>query len=723
MKHDSNEGIEINEDVWEVDRILALFLAAPAFAIGFVCLSFMILLAAELWVLEKIKLDKTKIINNITIINEVLTVIAEFLTKDGYDNNNLKILDYKVWKNDKILAMFLMMPVVFSAMIVVTMLIVIAAELWILEKIKIDKTKITDNVSTILGTINLILEKLFNKDGIIKLEKDDNDNAFKIFGKNMLNMISERAAGFGAIVDMMLAVPMLITSIITVGLVIFIAKTLKKLTRINFTAQDKILIGDNITTIFDTIKAINEKLNEPFNKNTDTQSKEEPWWKKAWSRVVERNDRIKTIQDGILNTGSLALVYLNTMMLSEIVDDLNKIATFNLKATDITSKTEEIMDVCRFVADSLKEEKIKNVKVKKVEKITNVIKMLSESVTSLMNITANQTSITPEGQIDYCLKPIISIISFMDGTYKVDGKEYTGFSTLDIDGGLFDSGYYGKFKNLISIEELLIESGKKLQGLNLNETHVDSIISCLIKPIQKITTEIRDRQITDDELDIIERYSTITGSIIDTTKKLTSINSFNFEQYSQNVIGFIENIHKNKSADLSTLKRLVTHLNSMNETTSKLETSKFGNYIKLFKDSNSINVNKIKTLKENLKEITEYSKNMSDNFEKISTVLNDKLVAVLEKMKTVLESISDIGNNTAFDLQQNNQQYSLLPVTSGINNKQNNQQKFRNEYIEANMEKMLQYERIKEQNISEIRDALDEISIVLKSVKNNTDNL
>ena len=291
------------------------------------------------------------------------------------------------------------------------------------------KTKITNNVSTILGTINLILEKLFNRDEIIKLEKDDNDGAFKIFGKNMLNMFTERAAGFGAIMDTILAVPMLLTSIITVGLVLFIANTLKKLTRINFTEQDKKLIGDNITTIFDIIKAINEKLNEPFNKYTDAQSQEEPWWKKAWKRVVEKNDRIKTIQDGILNTGSLALVYLNTMMLSEIVDDLNKIATFNLKATDVTGKTKEIMDVCRFVADTLKEEKIKRVNVKKVEKVTNIIKMLSESITSLMNITTNQTSITPEGQIDYCLKPLIGIISFMNGTYIVDGKEYTGFNT------------------------------------------------------------------------------------------------------------------------------------------------------------------------------------------------------------------------------------------------------------------------------------------------------
>jgi hypothetical protein len=722
MKDDSNADIEINEDAWEVDKILALFLTVPAFAIGFVSISLMLLLAGELWLLEKIKLDKEKILNNITIINEVLESITSFLTKDGYDDNNLKILDYKVWQNDKILAMFLMMPVIFSAMVVVSVLIIIAAELWVLEKIKIDETKITNNVSTILGTINLILEKLFNRDEIIKLEKDDNDGAFKIFGKNMLNMFTERAAGFGAIIDTMLAVPMLLTSIITVGLVLLIANTIKKLTRINFTEQDKKLIGDNITTIFDTIKEINDKLNEPFNKYTDTQSQEEPWWKRAWSRVVERNDRIKTIQDGILNTGSLALVYLNTMMLSEIVDDLNKIATFNLKATDVTGKTKEIMDVCRFVADTLKEEKIKRVNVKKVEKVTNIIKMLSESITSLMNITTNQTSITPEGQIDYCLKPLIGIISFMNGTYIVDGKEYTGFSTLDIDGGLFDSGYYGKFKNLISIEELLIESGKKLQGLNLDETHIDSIISCLIKPIQKITSEIRERQITDNELDIIERYGTITGSIIETTKKLTTINSVNFENYSQNVIGFIENVHKNKSADLSSLKTLVTHLKSMNETTSKLETSKFGNYIKLFKDSNLIDVNKIKTLKENLKEITEYSKNMSDNFEKMSTVLSDKLVVVLEKMKTMLETISDFGNNTTFNSSQNNQPYSLLPNTNGINSKQNNQQQNRNEYIEENIEKMLQYERIKEQNISEIRDTLDEITLVLKSVKNNTEN-
>ena len=113
---------------------------------------------------------------------------------------------------------------------------------------------------------------------------------------------------------------------------------------------------------------------------------------------------------------------------------------------------------------------------------------------------------------------------------------------------------------------------------------------------------------------------------------------------------------------------------------------------------------------------------MSDNFEKMSTVLSDKLVVVLEKMKTMLETISDFGNNTTFNSSQNNQPYSLLPNTNGINSKQNNQQQNRNEYIEENIERMLQYERIKEQNISEIRDTLDEITLVLKSVKNNTEN-
>ena len=721
MTESPDDAPTINEDVWAKDKLLSLILAVPAFALGLICISAMLLIAAELWLLEKFNLNADKIGYNLDTINTSLNKIVMFLKTD-YEG--LNVLDIEVWKNDKLVAMFLMAPVIFSAMIVISMLILVAAELWILEKIKIDDEKIIKNIDTILGSINLILAKLFNKDGIYKLEKDENDSGIKIFGKNMANMFTESFARLNPIIDMILAVPMLVISIIVVGLVLLLARNLKKITRINFTEKDKTRISDNITLIFDTIKSINETLNAPHIQQKPAGGEDKSWWEKALDGIISVGgnvgSRIKDLVKGIMNTGTLALAFINTSMLSAMVEHLNTIATFELKATDITGKTKEIIDVCNLVAIQLNKAKIAKVNPRKFEKVTSVIKMLSDSVTNLMNINTNQENVTPEGQIDFCLKPFINLTQFIDGTYKINGEEYTGFSKLDVDGGWFDSGPYGKFKKLISIEDLLIESGKKLQELTLDETKVDTIVACLLKPIQKIINEVKDNQLTDEDIKKVEKYSTITSELIETTRKLSTMNSVNFENYSKNIVAFIENIHKNKSADFSALDTLVTHLTDMNKTTSKLEPSKFGNYVKLFKDSNLINVSKIQTLKDNLKEITEYSKNMSDNFDKLSTVLSDKLVVVLEKMKTTLESLSGFETNIKVEEQKPVPQQTTVDYAD-LKSKQ--MLYLGKENIEANLDRMIQFERIKEQNINEIRDTLDEISLILRNVKENTERI
>ena len=158
----------------------------------------------------------------------------------------------------------------------------------------------------------------------------------------------------------------------------------------------------------------------------------------------------------------------------------------------------------------------------------------------------------------------------------------------------------------------------------------------------------------------------------------------------------------------------------MNKTSSELEPSKFGNYVKLFKESNLINVSKIQTLKDNLKEITEYSKNMSDNFEKLSTVLSDKLVVVLEKMKTTLESLGGFETNIKVEEQKPVSQQTTVDYADL---KSNQMLYLGKGNIEANLDRMIQFEKIKEQNISEIRDTLDEISLILRNVKENTERI
>jgi hypothetical protein len=111
---------------------------------------------------------------------------------------------------------------------------------------------------------------------------------------------------------------------------------------------------------------------------------------------------------------------------------------------------------------------------------------------------------------------------------------------------------------------------------------------------------------------------------------------------------------------------------------------------------------------------------MSDNFEKLSNVLSDKLVVVLEKMKTTLESLGGFETNIKLEEQKTVPQagtvdYADMKTKQWVYPGKEN--------IEVNLDRMIQFEKIKEQNINEIRDTLDEISLILRNVKENTERV
>lgn len=142
---------------------------------------------------------------------------------------------------------------------------------------------------------------------------------------------------------------------------------------------------------------------------------------------------------------------------------------------------------------------------------------------------------------------------------------------------------------------------------------------------------------------------------------------------------------------------------SIQEKINKIDSKKVSDtnnsFIKFIDKANSIDTNKIQTVKDMFAEMTELSKSLKGNFDKLADVLSDKLVVVLEKLQ---ETISGIPTNVS--------------VSQNTTNKNNSTNKLGSSVNPQNNDKI-------NKNLIDIKDSLDDMILLLTSVKNNTDNL
>ena len=152
---------------------------------------------------------------------------------------------------------------------------------------------------------------------------------------------------------------------------------------------------------------------------------------------------------------------------------------------------------------------------------------------------------------------------------------------------------------------------------------------------------------------------------------------------------------------------------SIQEKISKLDGKKISDnnssFIKFIDKANSIDTDKIKSVKDMFAEMAELSKSLKGDFDKLADVLSDKLVVVLEKLQ---ETISGIPTNVSVSqntVSQNNPTNTLIPNT------QPKQQTQVNTMQPQNNDKI-------NKNLVDIKDSIDDMIALLTSVKNNTEN-
>ena len=212
----------------------------------------------------------------------------------------------------------------------------------------------------------------------------------------------------------------------------------------------------------------------------------------------------------------------------------------------------------------------------------------------------------------------------------------------------------------------------------------------LIKVIAENLETIQDIEL--DET-IIEGRVT---KLLDICKKInTKLNSTEIDGITQGKVDLFADYVKN-------IKDFIGDINKINE-------KKVDAFVKVVDKANSIDTDKIKTVRDMFEQMARFSESIQGDFDKLADVLSEKLVDILQKLHITLEDISKNENGTGGTTTSTTSEGEGTTANGNTNAK-------------TPEEKAKEKQKKQEKDLKEIKEALDEITLVLKGVRDNTDN-
>ena len=300
----------------------------------------------------------------------------------------------------------------------------------------------------------------------------------------------------------------------------------------------------------------------------------------------------------------------------------------------------------------------------------------------------------------------------------------------------------GNIKNVVDAIQSLAEmrfpvkfdsNGNPIEWRALTETETGAAKTNLTNLLKDILLALSSEELTSTlngmSVKARNNFETIMGSISGVNDLVDAVIKIGSSDKNINISDGITNLktvindyasiftNDNENSNLNKINnRLVDKFNdifSIQEKMSKLDSKKISDnnssFIKFIDKANSIDTDKIKSVKDMFAEMAELSKSLKGDFDKLADVLSDKLVVVLEKLQ---QTISDIPTNVSVSqntASQNKSTNTLIPNT------QSKQQTQINTVQTQNNDKI-------NKNLVDIKDSIDDMIALLTSVKNNTEN-
>lgn len=441
----------------------------------------------------------------------------------------------------------------------------------------------------------------------------------------------------GAIITVILAFSMVAISLLIITMILIIASELLLIQKINLNESK---IKSVVSSIFKTIDFI---LGMLFGGSEDSEksNEDESIWKKLITYVL---GPIGTLIKAIFAMAYVAMAVITISCVLFIAAELRLVQSIDLDEVKIRTNVSTVIRTIGFLNSSLTAQSKKPVSEDApwYKKVLNKIPIFS-NLADLIEAMSNMSTVA------------VAMLS-------------------------------------IGMVTFIATNLKTIQDIDLDEKTIETKTNKILKICNNLVSGLTTNSEVSFDEDKIEIFEDYTESLSDLIK---SINKLDVEK-----IDPFMKLYDIKVSNLSSVSKFTNEIVKMSNSVNSLEVKKADRYIKFIDKANSIDVEKIKSIRDMFEQMARFSESVKGDFDELADVLSEKLVDILGQLNETLFNLSKKSNNTF--------------VNKESINKQDN--------IKKSEEKYKEYNQIQnEKNIEYIKDILEEITLVLKDVRENTE--
>ena len=340
-------------------------------AIGLVALiivvGLLVLIAFALEYLQSIELNQDAIIRNVMAILECAEKIKELLFKskenkepqtDSSSQESKDALKDMGVADPGIIEVLAKFGSLFTTLLSVALISFIAGKLNDLQQLTLNRDAIMTNVGVVLDVSKNITNVLFDKPVNTGEGEGSEDNKSMI--ESLINFIGGPFKMLSGLLEAIVAVPILLTTILSVGMIYVIAKMLTKIVEIEL---DGVAIRKKINDIVFTAQSISDMVFGNYEEETPKQPSTEE--KSKWTQFIdgakEVGGKVWNATGGalldaagnLISGGVLGSLMPSLMSLNVVVDLIKGVQELEFDSTSTTNKINEIIRITKTISSSV----------------------------------------------------------------------------------------------------------------------------------------------------------------------------------------------------------------------------------------------------------------------------------------------------------------------------------------------------------------------------------
>lgn len=313
--------------------VIQAIMAVAYLALLTVGIGCILLIAGMLRLIQELELNQPQIEKNVDIVIDTALMVVDTIFK-GPDQNAQKsnksflekVLDYI--GSGLILVIKAIMAVAFLAVIIlaISLILLIATELRLLQILDLDPDKIKENVSIVINTASMVVDTIFNP----------TDREAEASSKGWIaTVISWFSPELATIVQAIMAIAFLAIMIVCILFISILAKELEYLQQIQL---DPELIKTNVDTVISTCQMVVNSVMDRKDRPDDPSSK--GWIRKLleWCGM----GGLLQIVDAIMALAWLGMSVALINMVTMLANQLKTLQDIQLDKGTITKKTEQV---------------------------------------------------------------------------------------------------------------------------------------------------------------------------------------------------------------------------------------------------------------------------------------------------------------------------------------------------------------------------------------------